>query len=72
MTWRHTGGGCCFKCDHDYPCGDDFENAETGERVRFYSTREAHFTMPPAIGTLVEIRDLDGVKGLVRIMGEAV
>lgn len=68
MTWKHTGGGCCLKCDDRYPCDDDFENAKTGERVRFYSTKEAHFAMPRTVETLAEIRDLDGVDDRVRIM----
>ena len=68
MTWKHTGGGCCVKCDDHYPCDDDFENM--GESIRFYSTKKAHFAMPRTVETLVEIRDLDGVEDRVRIMGK--
>ena len=71
MTWEHIGGGCCLKCDNSYPCDDDFRNSKTGERVRFYSTKAAHFAMPGTVRTLVEIRDLEGVNDLVRIMGKA-
>ena len=71
MTWEHTGGGCSLGCNDGYPCDDDFENAETGERLRFYSTKEAHFAMPRTVETLVEVRDLEGVKDRVRIMGKA-
>ena len=68
MTWRHTGGGCCVGCSDGYPCDDDYKNVETGERVRFYSTKEAHFAMPRTVDTLVDVRDLEGVEGRVRIM----
>jgi hypothetical protein len=71
MTWKHTGGGCCLGCNDGYPCDDDFKSAETGERVRFFSTKEAHFAMPRTVERLVEIRDLDGVEDRVRIMGKA-
>ena len=70
MTWERTGGGCCLQGKEAYPCDDDFENAETGERLRFYSTMEAHFAMPRTVETLIEVRDLDGVEDRVRIMGK--
>ncbi len=68
MKWEHIGGGCGLGCNAGCPCDDDFENTETGDRVRFYSTKEAHFAMPRTVETLVEVRDLEGVEGRVRIM----
>ena len=62
MPWKNTGGGCCLGCNAGFSCDDDFENVETGERVRFYSTMEAHFSMPQTVETLAEIQDREGVK----------
>jgi hypothetical protein len=62
MTWRHTGGGCGLCCNANFPCDDDYKNVETGEKVRFFSTKEAHFAMPPTVETLAEIQDREGVK----------
>ena len=62
MTWKHTGGGCGLGCNANFPCDDDYKNSETGEKVRFYSTMEAHFSMPLTVETLAEIQGREGVK----------
>ena len=71
MTWERTGGGCHLLTDVPHPCDDDYENAETGERVRFFSTKEAHFAMPRTVERLAEVHDGEGVRDLVKIMEEA-
>ena len=61
--WGNIGGGCRVGGDElDHPCGDTYENSETGECVTVYSTEERHFAMPEFVDDPSELYRLDGVR----------
>ena len=61
--WENIGGGCRVGGDQpDHPCGDTYENSETGECVTVYSTEERHFAMPEFVDDPSELYRLDGVR----------
>jgi len=61
--WRRIGGGCGLGCDRpEYPCDDEYEHVETGERATVYTTQDRHFEMPESVDYLPELYALDGVK----------
>lgn len=60
--WVHTGGGCGIGDSSSHPCDDTYENRDTGERVTFLSSIEAHFSMPEKLENLKNISRRKGVK----------
>ena len=62
MSWLNIGGGCDVTRDRQYPCDDEYEHTETGERVKVYSTQEQHFEMPEEVGNIFDFFALPGVK----------
>ncbi len=62
MAWKNIGGGCGVTCRANFPCDDQYEDDESGERVTVYTTMEAHFEMPREVDTLEELRGREGVK----------
>ena len=62
MSWNHIGGGCRLIGDRNFPCDDEYENSETGERIRLYTTMDAHFDMPRIASTISELQVREGVQ----------
>lgn len=62
MSWNHIGGGCLLVGGKNFPCDDEYENSETGERVRLYTTMDAHFDMPRVASTISELQVREGVQ----------
>jgi hypothetical protein len=61
-VWENIGGGCGVGGDEHHPCGDTYENAETGERMTIFSTAQRHVDMPEFVDDLSELYSLDGVR----------
>jgi hypothetical protein len=73
MGWTQGDGGCVrgkLADDRDYPCNVEFENEETGEMVRFYTTVEtrAKRLLPERVASLDEVTAFDGV-GAIQYVG---
>ena len=64
--WERISGGCHTAAGGagkmKYPCSDDWENEETGERVKTFSTQNRHISLPNTVGTLQAIYELEGVR----------
>jgi hypothetical protein len=60
--WENIGGGCRVGGDQQHPCGDTYENMETGERVTVRSTEDRHVDMPEFVDNPAELCRLDGVR----------
>lgn len=67
--WEHVGGGCLVGPRAEgmqYPCDDDFEDAETGEMVNVQTSLCGHINLPTRyggkVGSMKEIMCQPGVK----------
>ena len=64
--WERISGGCHTAAGGagkmKYPCDDDWENKETGERVKIFSTFNGHLSLPDTVDALEEVYKLGGVR----------
>lgn len=59
--WEHGGGGCGLG-GGKYCCDDSYYHSNSGKRVVFVTTMEAHFTMPERVKSLKTLEKKKGVR----------
>ena len=61
--YERIGGGCGLCSSFgDYPCDDEYEHIDTGERFTVRSTQERHFNMPQFVDGPSDLYQLSGVQ----------